>query len=184
MAANADTPMGARPIRYLGGRPYNGGVTEYIAESASAIFQGDFVKLGGGGASVESVDAGDTILGCMMGAQYTLTDGSYVYSNWKPSATAGVVYIADDPDLIYLIQAAGALSTANLGGNVDLVVGAGNTTTGRSAMEIANASATSSTRQLRIVDWHRVDDNDPTTANALWEVVVNEHHFKTTVGID
>lgn len=185
MAANTDAPRGAKPVRYLGGRPYNGAVTEYIAASASAIFLGDFVKMAAGG-SVLPAAAGEAILGVCMGARYV--DSNSSSPTWKPYLPSGQtesrVLVADDPDLVFVIQAAGVLSTAAVGGNADVLATNGNTTTGRSAHEIADASTTSSTRQLRVIGWHSVDGNDVTTANADWEVVVNEHYFKLSTGID
>ncbi len=75
--ANADTPFGLRPKRYISGAPYNGAVNMYstAAGDATAIFVGDPVKLSGtsqtiNGVIYKDVDqaaTGDVVCGVVVG---------------------------------------------------------------------------------------------------------------------
>lgn len=194
--ANADTPMGAKPVRYLNGSPWNGKARVYYIPStdSTAVFMNDFVSLAGSAdtlgkyPTVAQSAAAGAILGSVVGfgnTPYVAFDATNLARKYRPASTAMYVWVADDPNIIYLMQEdsdSSNLAATDVGGNVEIVVGSGSTSTGRSAMEIDSSSVTgSSTAQLRIHGLADMDNNAIGT-NACWYVSVNEHQLKSTTG--
>jgi hypothetical protein len=100
-----------------------------------------------------------------------------------------VLYVAvvDDPNVIFEIQedsVGGALGAANVGDNGNVVVGAGNTATGASGMQLQSSDVIANTvaaHQLRILGLvNRVDN--ALGVNAKWRVKINLHEFLVTAG--
>ena len=210
--ANIDAPNGAKPVRFLSGAPWNGQTNMYLLESGdgTATFVGDFVKLGGSAGSagtvVNGIDvegmptivqaaAGDTlILGVVVGFLPNVTNPSAV--NYRLASTNRIALVVDDPYVIFEIQedsVTGTLVAADVGLNVDFIVAAGSTTTGLSGMEINSdgslGTGTANLRILRLVprpDNHQGDNatsSSSTYVNARYEVLINEHAFKSTTGL-
>jgi hypothetical protein len=186
--ANADVPAGLRPIRHRNGAPYNGAVNIYYVPSSdsTAIFIGDAVKSAGsadanGVPSVAQVAAGNAVRGVVVGV-VPVTHESLTY---RAASTERYLLVADDPDLVFEVQedsAGGALAVTDVGENADIVVGSGDTFTGKSAMELDSSSHTASTAQLRILRLVNRADNEIGT-NAKWEVMINEHELASTAGV-
>lgn len=187
--ANVDNPRGLTPTRMLSGAPYNGAVNRYYipATDATATFIGDAVKLAGsadadGVPTIAQAAAGDTLVGVIVGFEPDRDDLSLQY---RPASTARYALVADSPDVVFEIQedsVGGALAAADVGLNADLVVAAGDTDTGRSAMELDSSTKVSTTAQIRVLRLIPRVDNE-IGANAKWEVLINEHQYKTTVGV-
>lgn len=186
--ANDDRPNGLKPIKHLDGSPWNGMTNIYYIPSSdgTAVFVGDAVKLAGsadadGVPTVAQAAAGDTIVGVVTGIKPDTDEGL----NYRAASTAAYVYVCDAPDVIFECQedsVGGALAAADVGNNVDLVVGTGSTAGGgRSAMELDSSTKVTSTAQIRVLRLSRKADNEIGT-NAVWEVLINEHQFKTTSG--
>lgn len=189
--ANVSRINGARPVRYLNGAPWTGKVKRYYVPStdATALFVGDFVKSAGsadadGVPTVAQAAAGNTLLGVVVGIEPNPNNLSAVY---RAASTAAYVYVADDPNIVYEIQedsVGGAMNATNVGNNGDIVVGSGNTSTGASAMQLDSSdviATTTSTAQLRVIRLASRVDNEIGTY-AKWEVLINEHEYKTTTG--
>lgn len=188
--ANADTPFGLRPKRYISGAPYNGAVNLYAAAAgdATAIFIGDPVKLSGtsqtiNGVIYKDVDqaaTGDVVCGVVV-AVMPVTRDSLIY---RAASTQRILAIADDPDLLFEIQevSGGTALTANdIGLNADFVVGSGSTTTGMSGVELNNATeATTNTLDLQIVDFVNREDN-AIGEHAKFLVRINRHQYSNQV---
>lgn len=185
--ANADNPNGFRPVRYLSGAPYNGACNKYVA--AENLFLGDLVELtgadGDGYPTVGRSEAGDAHVGAVVGWDAVPSaNGSATLENLY-CASGAVVYIADDPSLVFEAQQAGTdLVDASIGLNAEIVVAAGSTTTGKSNMEIdSTTGATTNTLSLQLVGKVDRPDNSfgaTTDTNSRLLVRINTHAY--TVG--
>ena len=108
MATNQDAPFGLRPIGKVGQNRDNQGLSEYsIAASATAIYQGDAVKMANTGTIVVA-GAGGAITGVLNGVFYT--DANTNKPTWanhlaaSNTATDIVGFISDDPYELSLIH--------------------------------------------------------------------------------
>jgi len=194
--------MGLKPVAYRSGAPYNGAARPYYLPSsyATAVFIGDpVVKTGTANTSAVTVPGGgsfgvgtlpevnvtavgdvngDTkrITGVVVGFSPLPTDLSKVYN---PASTERVVYVADDPDLVFEIQADGAVPATSMGLNAVLIAThSGSTTTGLSGMELDTTSdvpAADASNQLLILRAVNREDNDTTLTHAKVLVAINCH---------
>lgn len=185
--ANADTPRGLIPRRYLSGAPYNGAANKYHipASDSTAAYIGSLVKLAGsadanGIATVTSnVSTGNAVIGVVVGmADSVRSDPVY-----RVASTSRYVLVADDPNLLFEIQedsGGAAMAAANIGNTADLAtITAGNATTGYSSMEIDSSTATASgdgTEDVLIVGLVPRVDNEFGT-NAKFLVRLNNHFY-------
>lgn len=158
--ASSATPYGLRPVAVLGNSYNSNGFQQYKIASAYgvAIFQGDLVTLATTG-TIEK-DTGTTTanpVGVFLGCEYTDANMGLVHkNNWVAGTVASnaMAYVADDPDLLFEIQANGTLGQAALGANAAIVQGSGNATTGVSGVSLSYSSVdTTATLPLRIVDY-------------------------------
>jgi hypothetical protein len=203
--ANPDTPFGLRPIRHKSGAPYNGAANPYYINSSNstgAIFIGDpMVRVAGGSnaAAISVPGAGDfaigtlpevefTVIGTVSGATGMIT-GVVVAFAADPTAlenvhrlddTERVVWLCDDPDIVFEIQADGAITAAEIGLNATTIQAhAGSTVTGLSGVELDTTTGASPAAdlsdQLRIVRAVNRVDNDTTLIHAKVEVVITQH---------
>jgi regulator of protease activity HflC (stomatin/prohibitin superfamily) len=191
--ANTDNPAGATPVMHRNGGPYNGAFRIYsvAAGDGTALMIGDFVKLAGtaqtlNGRVLQDVvraATGDVMQGVVVGVA-PATQDSLIY---RAASTLREVYVADDPDLIFEIQegSSGTALTANDAGlNIDFVVAAGSTVTGRSGTQINNATeATTNTLDLHLLSPVSRQDNE-IGYSCKWLVTINRHQFSNqTAGV-
>lgn len=186
--ANPDIVRGLVPVGYVGGAPYNGAFREYsvAAGNGVAIFIGDPVTTVGVGTAqtingkvmldVVQAATGNVITGVVVGVKPdTATSLPY-----RAASTQRVLYVADDPNLIFEIQevSGGTALTANdIGLNADFVVGTGSTTTGYSGVELNNSGeATTNTLDLKIIGFVNRPDN-AVGENAKYLVRINRHRY-------
>lgn len=183
---NADVIFGLRPVRHLTGCDFKANRYFIPATDGTATFIGDAVKLAGsadanGVPTIAQAAAGDTIVGVVVGFE---VDPDNLTRKHRTASTARYAYVVDDPNVIFEIQEdadGGALAAADIGNNVDIVVGSGNATTGLSGMEIDSSTKVTTTAQLRILRLVPREDN-AIGANGKYEVLINEHQFKTATG--
>ena len=171
--ANSDTPFGLRPVRHRNGAAYNGAVNYYYVPStyATALFVGDpVVKTGtanttivtapGAGEfgigtlpEVNKAAAGDTNLITGVVVAFA-ADPNGLERIYNPASTERVIAVCDDPDVIFEIQADGAIAATQVGLNAVLIyTNAGDTNTGRSGAELdttSDAPAADASNQLTI----------------------------------
>ena len=205
--ANVDSPFGLRPIRHKSGAPYNGAARPYYIDVGygTALFIGDpvirvaggsnaaAVKVPGAGSfaigtlpSVEKAAAGDTnrITGVIVGFAPLPTNLDLKHNT---ASTERVAYVCDDPDIVFEIQADGAIPAASVGLNAVLIfTHSGSTTTGLSGVELDTTSdvpAADASNQLLILRAVNREDNDTTLSFAKVEVMINQHtESQGTVG--
>jgi hypothetical protein len=197
--ANVDSPFGLRPIRHRNGAPYNGASNPYYIAStyATALFIGDpVIKVAGGSnaakvsaagvgdfeigtlPSIEKATAGDTnrITGVIVGFAPLPDD---LTKQYNAASTERVALVCDDPDVIFEIQADGAVPAASMGLNAVLIyTHSGSTTSGLSGVELdttSDAPAADASNQLLILRGANRPDNDVTLTHAKVEVLINQH---------
>ena len=128
--------------------------------------------------AIEKAVAGDSefITGVIVGFS---ADPSALDKQYNPASTERVAFVANDPDLIFEIQADGAVPAASMGLNaVTIYTHAGSTTTGLSGVELdttSDAPAADASNTLLIVNAVNREDNDTTITHAKVEVLINRH---------
>jgi hypothetical protein len=151
---------------------------------AENIFTGDLVIIIASGLLTPHSATEVNNIGVFAGVSYTASDGSYVYSQYWPSGTTAtdiVAYVYDDPYTVYKVQSAGTTAQTNVGNCADVVAGTGSTTTGQSGFEISGTMAAGAAT-CKILGLYEAPDN-AFGANAIMEVVINEHLLKDSAGI-
>lgn len=186
---------GFRPVKMVTGAPYNGQSNLYFmpASDSTVVMVGDAVKLLGdaraatGAPTVTRAGATDIPIGIVVGILFT---GVGDVTNMPPvsdlntpvyrrASTDRYILVADDPQLIYEVQLAGAgpaaaTATAMVGLNGQFTTTAGSTTTGSSGMQLDSAGqATTATLPLKIVGFPNRPDNIPGDAFFSFYVKLN-----------
>lgn len=190
--ANVDAPFGLRPVRHKGGAPYNGAAQHYYvpASDATAIFIGDPVVIVGDSndneingfppgslSEVTRATVGDAnaITGVCVGVQAATRDSK----PFREASVETVILVADDPDLIFEIQADGSVTADTIGLNAVLIAAqAGSQITGLSGIELdttSDAPAADASNQLFIHGLSRHVDNDLASANPKLDVSIINH---------
>jgi len=192
---NRDVVRGARPIGTMSGADWNGKCRRvcFLASDATATFIGDFVKLDantnadGTVPAVKQAAAGDIMVGVLVGLEPDLTnEGTLSSANYRRASTLRYGQVAWGDDVLYAIQEdseGGAMAITAAGTNANVIVAAGNTTTGLSGMEIdSSTAATTNTLHLRL---HYVQ---PEVGNKLgdyadWVVSINLSDDRAILGV-
>jgi len=185
--ANKDASFGLKPVRMIGGAPYNGGQSRYrIASSyGTSIFQGDLVmQVTGGGVEIHAVGGTVPLVGVFNGCSYTdPTSGEQVFKNYYPASTAAsdiIALIIDDPMVVFEIQSDAAFPVADLLGNFDTIkTNSGSTKTGISGDELdVSTGATTATLPLKAIDISQDPNNkDVGSSNTNVYAVIQNHVF-------
>jgi hypothetical protein len=184
--ANINKPFGLRPSGNLSA---TGAQKQYgyeIADNqAGAIFQGDLVVLFDGYIIkyVAATHAAPT--GVFNGCQYNdpTRANKPTWKNYYPGSInveIGAIYceVLDDPSQLFLVQADGAVTQANIGKNADPTA----STTGSTVNGISNGTLESATiaktaaLTFKIVGLYAVPDNELGT-NAVVVVKLNQHQY-------
>ena len=182
--ANADAAFGFIPVRHMSGnapRTNQYTITSGLAEN---IFSGDLCIITSGGVVTPHSATEVNNIGVFAGVSYTASDGSYVYSEYWPTGTAAtdiIAYVYDDPYTVFRVQSAGSPAQTNIGNCADVVAGAGSTTTGQSGFEISGTMAAGAAT-CKLIALVETPDN-AFGANAVMEVLINEHLLKDSAGI-
>ena len=198
--ANADKPSGLRPVKHLDGSPWNGMTRPYLFDAANAVYVGDPVKLGGsagaaglfvagynceGMPNAERAAAGDTLLGVVVGFAAN-PPGGLETQHKAADGTDRIGFVVDSPDVVFEVQedsVGNTIAVTAVGNNFDMVTWLAGNSAGISAVELDSSDTSgTSTAQLRLLRFVPRPDNELGT-NAKWEVVINEHVFKTATGV-
>lgn len=157
-------PYGLLPINLIGGQVFAGATRQIpiASNSATAIFYGDIVKLANTGLLVQDTgtDAA-TPVGVLLGCSYTDPVYGKTFRQYYPGAVNAsdiVAFVADDPDQLFKVAVVSGttvvtyVNRTSVGNNAVLVQNLGSTVTGNSAVAIIDATNTTNTWPVRIVD--------------------------------
>lgn len=197
---------GFRPVRYLSGAPWTGQARTYVIPSgnATATAVGDVViadtsgKLGYPACARMTNGATDVPLGVIVGfivgepMPISLSGATALDLNnlYRVGSTERYALVVDDPNVIFEAEfedAANDPTQASVGGNYDIDLGSGtSTTTGNSSMSIDTTAAgvTTIDTPLRLIELVKRPDNDITdsTASQRGLVIFNMHVFGAAGG--
>tara|TARA_R110000824_G_scaffold351671_1_gene538665 strand:- start:299 stop:850 length:552 start_codon:yes stop_codon:yes gene_type:complete len=182
--ANADAAFGFVPIRHMSGNAPRTNQYTIASGLAENIFTGDLVIIIAGGTITPHTATEVNNIGVFAGCSYTASDGSYVYSEYWPSGTTAtdiIAHVYDCPYTVFKAQSAGTTAQTNIGNCCDIVAGAGATLTGQSGFELSGtmAAAAATCKIIALVD----SPENAFGANAVMEVLINEHLLKDSAGI-
>tara|TARA_R100001509_G_scaffold165463_1_gene147231 strand:- start:6976 stop:7581 length:606 start_codon:yes stop_codon:yes gene_type:complete len=168
--ASSATPYGLKAVNLIGGQPYAGSTRQIKIASGygTNIFNGSIVSIVAGGTIEIVTTNGDNstgfpagTIGVFVGCTYTDPNNSQKqFSQYWPASTVAsdaMAYVVDDPDVVFQVQADGAVTQADLGQNVKLAAvqstNTGSTTTGNSTSAVSATTASTSGFAFRIVDF-------------------------------
>ena len=200
--ASSATPYGLKAVNLIGGQPYAGSTRQIKIASGygTNIFNGAIVSIVAGGTIEIVTTNGDNstpfpagTIGVFVGCTYTdPSTGNITFKqNWPTGTVASdaMAYIVDDPDVVFQVQADGAVTQADLGQNVHLAAvqstNTGDTTTGNSTSAVSATTAVTSGFAFRIVDF--VDAPGSTIGDAFTDLLVkfnpDSHSYTNKTGI-
>jgi hypothetical protein len=193
--ANQDAPNGFSVVGTLDGSDYHGKLQNvcFLAADSTDTFIGDAVKITGSGStdgqypSVAQCAAGDRAYGVLVSLEPDFSDeGTLSAANYRRASTLRFGKVMPFDSGIFSIQedsVGGALAVTDIGNNIDVIVGSGNTNTGRSGMELDSSTAdTTNTLVFRILQLDPVVGNAVGT-NANWLVTGNLTNLNNTTGV-
>jgi len=174
--ATTAAPYGLKPVKRADGMPYAGATSQYLidpAGEATNLFYGQVVHIGADGyialstatgadATTNALPTGTTLtgsLGVFVGCEYVNSSGQTVQAQYYPSGTAngGAIkaYVVDDPNVLFQVQADGAMDQSDIGANTFFAAAqstsTGNTSTGNSTSAV-DATTVTTTAAFRIVE--------------------------------
>lgn len=196
--ANADIRAGLTPVKHKSGAAYNGASSAYYvpASYGTALFIGDPVTITGTAntANVSAPGAGSFGIGTLPAVNKTAAGDGNAISGvivgfapdpngleriYNPASTERVVLVCDDPDIMFEIQADGAIASTQVGLNAVLIyTHAGSTVTGESGAELdttSDAPAADASNQLTIQRVVNREGNAAAEAFTKVEVLINLH---------
>ncbi len=200
--ATTATPYGLKAVNHIGGTPYAGSTRLLPIASGYAvnIYNGSVVAIVAAGTVEIVTDLGNNadafpagVVGVFVGCTYTDPNlGTVVFrQNWPTGTVASdaQAYIVDDPDVIFMAQADGAVTQADLGKNTNFAAvqstTTGDTTTGNSSSAVSSTTATTATIAFRIVDF--VDSPTSTVGDAFTDLLIKFnagiHSYDNATGI-
>ena len=173
--ATTAAPYGLRPVRSADGKPYAGATSQYLidpAGEATNLFYGQVVHIGADGyialstatgadGTTNAFPTGTTLtgsLGVFVGCEYVNSSGQLVQAQYYPSGTSNgdaiKAYVVDDPNVLFQVQADGAMDQSDIGANTFFAAAqstsTGSTTTGNSTSAV-DATTVTTTAAFRIV---------------------------------
>jgi len=185
--ANVSRIHGFVPAKSGNGAPWNGQLTKYYvpATDNTAIFVGDLVKIAGtsdanGVRGVTKAAVGDAVVGAVVNVEYNMVDLNT--PQYRPASQARYVYVADDPNTVYEVQASGSVAATVVGQNANHADAGGSTSTGQSGETVdLSTAATTATLTLKILDFVQSPENE-VSADAKLRVKINNHQLASGTG--
>ena len=184
--ANVNKPFGLRPVGNLSATGAQKQYGYQIADNqAGAIFQGDLVVVYDGFIIKYDAATHTAPTGVFNGCQYydPTRAGKPTWKNFYPGSvniTQGIIAceVLDDPSQLFLVQADGAITQANIGKNADPTASTtGSTTTGVSAGSLSSASiAKTQALTFKIIGVSEQPDNEIGTYTVV-VVKLNQHQY-------
>ena len=168
-------PYGLRPVKRADGMPYAGATSQFLidpAGEATNLFYGQVVHIGADGyialstatgadGTTNAFPTGTTLtgsLGVFVGCEYVNSSGQLVQAQYYPSGTSNgdaiKAYVVDYPNVLFQVQADGAMDQSDIGANTFFAAAqstsTGSTTTGNSTSAV-DATTVTTTAAFRIV---------------------------------
>ena len=185
--ATTASPYGLKAVNHIGGTPYAGSTRLLPIASgyATNIYNGSVIAIVAAGTVEIVTDVGNNadqfpvgVIGVFVGCTYTDPNlGTVVFRNNWPTGTVAddaQAYIIDDPDVVFMAQADGAVTQADLGQNTNFAAvqstTTGDTTNGNSNSAVSSTTATTATIAFRIVDF--VDSPTSTVGDAFTDLLI------------
>ena len=185
--ATTARPYGLKAVNHIGGTPYAGSTRLLPIASGygTNIYNGSVIAIVGAGTVEIVTDVGNNadqfpvgVIGVFVGCTYTDPNlGTVVFRNNWPTGTVAddaQAYIIDDPDVVFMAQADGAVTQADLGQNTNFAAvqstTTGDTTNGNSNSAVSSTTATTATIAFRIVDF--VDSPTSTVGDAFTDLLI------------
>jgi len=166
-ATNA--PFGLRPAYHPSGLDRAQALAGGIASGLSSnILKGQAVKYNASAGTIGPVTGTEAFSGAFAGCEFTDTTGRRRVSNYWPASTtyqtgSCVAYFYNDQNIVYEIQANGAVAQTSIGNEANLLTAAladGSTTTGLSQATLSTTLVGNGVQgQMRIVDIAPYPDN-------------------------
>ncbi len=196
--AYPDQAYGFKPIRHMSGAPYNGAARPYwidvsdtpgtgtyfigdpviqdgTANTAAISVPGMGVFAVGMLSGVTRVTAGqgasNRVTGVIVGIGADTRD-SLVH---RADVTERLVWVADDPSLVFSVQADAAYAVSDIGANSNILLAEGDTSTGRSGAEADATAETNAASQLKVLGFVNDPENVPNSAGNRIEVIFCLH---------
>ena len=173
--ATTAAPYGLKPVKRADGMAYAGATSQYLidpAGEATNLFNGQVVHIGADGyialstatgadGTTNALPTGTTLtgsLGVFVGCEYVNDQGQPTFAQYYPSGTSngGAIraYVVDDPNVLFQVQADGAMDQSDIGANT-FFAAAQSTSTGRTATgnstSAVDATTKTTTAAFRIV---------------------------------
>jgi len=191
MANASSVGFGIKPLKKAGQNRDSGGLGEYpVAASATAIYNQDVVAMANSGTAAVAAAGTEQLLGSLNGVFFTNTYTSKTtFQNHllgSNAATDIVAFVTDDPHQVYEIRSnnTGASAQTDVGNTAEISYSAGATPNYISKTTLDDSTLGTTSQQLKIVGVSRdIDNDDLTSANVVWRVVISEHFFKQHAGI-
>lgn len=200
--ATTATPYGLVPVNLIGGRPYAGSTRAIKIASGYTenLFTGTVVAIHTDGTlmmtATDGNHTGDIFIagtiGVFMGCQYTDATMGLVHSPYWPDsqvASDAVGFVIDDPNVVFMAQADGAVTQTDLGQNCFLAnvqsTSTGDTATGKSNVAISASTASTTALAFRIVDF--VESTTSTVGDDYTDLLIKfnptSHSYLNPLGL-
>jgi|GEM_PF-244599 len=205
MSYGTNLPWGLKPVRYMNGAAWNDQVTPYQIPSGYTAGGGQLglyrydpltpANPGTGLLTIAAAGAGNVIIGSATAFQWLdPVTGQQVFSDFWPNgqttfnATPATVFVADDPMIVFNMQAGNTgtttIVTANLLRNIDLVAANGSAYDDLSGWALDQTTVgTAANKQMKIIRF--VPTADGTNVSGLVfnnvECLINNHYYKAGV---
>ena len=192
MANSSAIGFGLKPIRAYGNGYESMGLGEYpVNYSSAAIYFQDLVVQAATGYVTVGIAGTEDILGSLNGVFFTdATTSKPTFANHLNAsnlATDIKALVNDSPLQQYEVRSnnAGASAQLDVGNTADIayVAGVASNFVSRATLDDATLNANAE-QQLKVIGVSRDPENDDlTTANVVWRVLINQHFFNDLTGV-
>jgi hypothetical protein len=170
--ATTAAPYGLKPVKRADGMAYAGATSQYLidpAGEATNLFNGQVVHIGADGyialstatgadGTTNALPTGTALtgsLGVFVGCEYVNDQGQPTFSQHYPAGALNAqAFVVDDPNVLFQVQADGAMDQSDIGANTFFAAAqstsTGNTATGNSTSAV-DATTKTTTAAFRIV---------------------------------
>lgn len=197
-------PFGFRPVKSLAGTPWTGAFRKYkiASNETTPIYEGDPVIVIRTSTNIGNLQrcnttvtattttTSGTLTGVLIGCEYTspVTSQPVILSYYPGAIVASDIYgyVVDDPDMLFLAQADGAITQAKYGCNFAAIQTSVGDTVAKASRLSVQASSYEETATLPFQLMEFV--NDPKNAvgdtytQALYRITT--HRLRTALGTD